>query len=229
MRSIEKKYNKLRKQGFKEKTLNSLTESQLDSLFLLMNEQQIKQTTRNVKQTTTTIPGNQLRTQSGVNVNGVNMKQDGGGNVVTTTVEGELGEEKKNNPWAICTSTISKKAGTSKRSEWGKEHKKAFEACVKDVKKAENKLHESIKNEIRKIVEAEFKPEITKGELIKLMEQGTKEAPTREKEKEKEKRRWHPGRDPRPGDDPAPKMSASSEEEEKDEIIKMITKILGGE
>jgi hypothetical protein len=42
---------------------------------------------------------------------------------------------KKVNPWAVCTSSLSKEFGTSERSEWSKPQKEKYESCVQDVKK----------------------------------------------------------------------------------------------
>lgn len=45
--------------------------------------------------------------------------------------------EKKNqkkNAYAICTSSIGKKAGTTKRSEWTKKQKQEYDDCIEDIK-----------------------------------------------------------------------------------------------
>ena len=42
---------------------------------------------------------------------------------------------KKVNPWAVCTSSIAKTAGTTERSEWSKKEMDNYEKCVMDVKK----------------------------------------------------------------------------------------------
>ena len=46
--------------------------------------------------------------------------------------------EEKKNPYAICTASIAKTAGTSKRSEWSEAEEERYEKCKKDVEK-ENK------------------------------------------------------------------------------------------
>jgi hypothetical protein len=42
-----------------------------------------------------------------------------------------------NNPWAICTDSIAKTAGTTERSEWSESEMERYERCVKDVKKGD--------------------------------------------------------------------------------------------
>lgn len=42
------------------------------------------------------------------------------------------------NKYAICTASIAKTAGTSKRSEWSEADEERYEKCKKDVEK-ENK------------------------------------------------------------------------------------------
>ena len=42
------------------------------------------------------------------------------------------------NKYAICTASIAKTAGTSKRSEWSEGDEERYEKCKKDVEK-ENK------------------------------------------------------------------------------------------
>ena len=64
------------------------------------------------------------------------------------------------NAYAICTDSIAKTAGTTKRSEWSEAAKERYDRCIKDVKKESvegnpmNKLLERIK----KLVEAKNDP-----------------------------------------------------------------------
>ena len=51
----------------------------------------------------------------------------------------ELAEEKKKNEYAICTISISKTAGTKKRSEWSKEETQRYKNCLKDVNPQKHK------------------------------------------------------------------------------------------
>jgi hypothetical protein len=228
MKSIKQKYNELIQKGFSKKTLYSLNEIELSGLYKLISEQ-VKQTTKQV--TTTTIPSSVAKS-TGANVGNVDIKQDASGNIVATKMEGEMKEagKKKVNPWAVCTSTMGKKFGTTERSEWTKKQMDEYERCVMDVKKSakkyKKKIDEELEKQLVKLVEKHISPRMTKGDLLNLIEQGTKEAPTKPKETEKERTRpWHPGRDPRPGVDPAPKAK-KSDEKKKEDIMKIIAKIL---
>jgi hypothetical protein len=111
---------------------------------------------------------------------------------------------------------MGKKFGTTERSEWTKNQMDEYERCVMDVKKSakkyKKKIDEELEKQLVKLVEKHISPRMTKGDLLNLIEQGTKEAPTKPKEKEKERTRpWHPGRDPRPGVEPAPKAKKDDE------------------
>jgi hypothetical protein len=61
-----------------------------------------------------------------------------------------LDEGKDGNAYAVCTSSIAKTAGTSKRSKWSDAEKKRFEKCVKEVAKKPGMHKEEIKKEIKK-------------------------------------------------------------------------------
>ena len=50
-------------------------------------------------------------------------------------VAGAMLDEEAKNPWAICTDSIAKTAGTTERSEWSEAEMERYERCVKDVKK----------------------------------------------------------------------------------------------
>ena len=63
-----------------------------------------------------------------------------------------LDEGKDGNAYAVCTSSIAKTAGTSKRSEWSDAEKKRFEKCVKEVAKKPGMHKEEIKKEIKKVL-----------------------------------------------------------------------------
>ena len=117
-----------------------------------------------------------------------------------------VGEEKKNkpNPWSICHSQV----GPKKSRKW--------ERCVKEVKKqlgeGKNPVSLYLESQIMKIVEKNLPPRITKGDLIKhLVEGGPSIAPSKPKTKPttkpgtKPQRPAHPGKNPNPGEQPAPK------------------------
>jgi len=144
--------------------------------------------------------------------------------------------KKKANPWAICTASI------------GRKNKKKYEDCVmsvkKNIKEGKNPYEFIIESKMEEIVENHLSPRITKSELMKIIQEKkmmmkkpidkmmsmkgeTMEAETLPKEKEKVKERErtrpsHPGKNPSPGEQPAPKAM----EDKKDKIIKFIEKIL---
>jgi len=56
--------------------------------------------------------------------------------MVREALQGFLAE--KNNPYAICTTSVGKTAGTRKRSEWTAAEEERYESCKAKVEK-ENK------------------------------------------------------------------------------------------
>jgi len=150
------------------------------------------------------------------------------------------GKKKEQNPWAICTAQLGKEFGTRERHMWSAKEKNKYERCVKDVKKSlkegKNPVSLFLENEIMKIVEKNLPPRITKGDLMKyLEEQGPATAPTKPKEKPGTKERpgptkpkIRPGKNPHPGEKEAPRAGKQniSPEEAKDKVIKSITSLL---
>jgi hypothetical protein len=123
----------------------------------------------------------------------------------------EMGESKKKedgpNPWAICHSQV----GPKKSRKW--------ERCVREVKKqlaeGKNPVSLFIENQIMKIVEKNLPPRITKGDLVKyLTENSPSIAPSKPKTKPgtKPQRPAHPGKNPNPGEQPAPKAKKETNE-----------------
>jgi hypothetical protein len=113
-------------------------------------------------------------------------------------------EKNKPNPWAICHSQV----GPKKSRKW--------ERCVKEVKKqleeGKNPVSLYLESQIMKIVEKNLPPIINKGDLIKhLVESSPSVAPSKPKTKPttkpgtKPQRPAHPGKNPNPGEQPAPK------------------------
>ena len=150
--------------------------------------------------------------------------------------EGKKTNKEKPNPWAICTSQLGKEFGTRERHMWSAKEKNKYERCVKDVKQSlkegKNPVSLFIESQIMKIVEKNLPPRITKGDLIKhLSEQGTTTAPTKPVTKPTTKpgtrpRPAHPGKNPNPGVDPAPKARKVSPEDAKDKVIDVILNLL---
>jgi hypothetical protein len=214
--------------GMSPETVSKLSESQINVLHSKLISEQVKQEKKVM--TKTTIPTNTLRT-TGANVDGVSIKMDPSGNVVASQVEGELGEsgkEPKKNPWAICHA----KLGPRKNAK--------FESCVKQVKKSlkeeKNEVTSFLENKIVDLLEKYLPPKITKGDLIKYLVEdkpavapkpGTKEPKPDTKNPPKIKPS-HPGRNPNPKVNPAPKAKRNeiSPEVAKDEVLDLIKNIL---
>lgn len=148
-----------------------------------------------------------------------------------------MSEEKKKeqNPWAICTAQLGKEFGTRERHMWSAKEKNKYERCVKDVKKSlkegKNPVSSFLESKIMTIVEKNIPARITKGDLMKFLQEDTKTAPTKPKTSPKTRpdekpktRPKHPGKNPNPGENPAPK--AVSPEKAKDEVLDLIMKLL---
>ena len=175
------KYANLIKFGLSQKTLLTLTESDIDKLHKNLVEgkkeeskEQVTQTTKQVK--TTKIPSSTARATGAV-VDGVSIKQDAAGNIIATQNEGEVSEGKPKktkkepeiNPWAIC------------HSQLGPKKTPKFERCVKAIKASmnENKLPFDVilENKILSLVEKHIKPKIKKGDLMNTVSEKTMKLP----------------------------------------------------
>lgn len=140
---------------------------------------------------------------------------------------GEFNEAKKKskkNPWAICHAQL----GPRKNAK--------FESCVKQVKKSlkegKNPVTLFLEDKIMKLVESHIPPRITKKDLVSYLVEaepkvapkpGVKEPKPGTKNPPKIKPS-HPGKNPNPNVNPAPK--AGKEEEAKAKVIDTIVKIL---
>ena len=99
---------------------------------------------------------------------------DGFGNYGDGMDEGEMTEKnQKKNPWAICTTTMGKKFGTTERSDWSKRQMKEYERCVMDVKKQikenKNPILPILENITRKQIETNLLPQMDKASLIEMI------------------------------------------------------------
>lgn len=157
---------------------------------------------------------------------------DGFGNYGDGT--GEVGEgrkkKKKYNPWAICTSQLSSEFGTSERSEWSKPQMRKYERCVKDVKKSltegKNPVSLFLEQQLTKIVMKHLPPKMTKGDLMKIINEAPAAPAVKPATKPTTKptTRPNPFKNPNPGENPAPK--AVSPEDAKEKVIDVIMNIL---
>jgi hypothetical protein len=108
------------------------------------------------------------------------------------------------NPWAICHAQV------------GPKKTRKFERCVKSVKKqleeGKNPVSLFIESEITKIVERNILPRITKGDLLKYLSEANSPLtapvkPTTKPDTKPGTRPSHPGKNPRPGEEIAPKAA----------------------
>jgi len=148
-------------------------------------------------------------------------------------------KKKKVNPWAICTAQLGKQFKTRERHLWNTKQKNKYERCVKDVKQSlkegKNPISLFLESQIMNIVEKNIPARITKGDLMRFLQEDTTTAPTKPKEKPTTKpdtkprpRPKHPGKNPNPGENPAPKARKAdvSPEKAKDEVLDLIMKLL---
>ncbi len=114
------------------------------------------------------------------------------------------------NPWAICHAQV------------GPKKTRKFERCVMSVKKqlkeGKNPVSLFLETQIQRIVEKHIPPRITKGDLLKVISESEPAvAPTKPKTKPTTKpgtRPSHPGKNPNPGEHPAPKAKKSESMEQ---------------
>jgi hypothetical protein len=108
------------------------------------------------------------------------------------------------NPWAICHAQV------------GPKKTRKFERCVKSVKKqleeGKNPVSLFIESDITKIVERNILPRITKGDLLKYLSEANSPLtapakPTTKPDTKPGTRPSHPGKNPRPGEEIAPKAA----------------------
>ena len=113
-------------------------------------------------------------------------------------------EKRKPNAYAICHSQV------------GPKRTRKFERCVKSVKKqleeGKNPVSLFIESEITKIVERNILPRITKGDLLKYLSEANSPLtapakPTTKPDTKPGTRPSHPGKNPRPGEEIAPKAA----------------------
>ena len=117
---------------------------------------------------------------------------------------GMFEEKRKPNAYAICHAQV------------GPKKTRKFERCVKSVKKqleeGKNPVSLFIESEITKIVERNILPRITKGDLMKYLSEANSPLtapakPTTKPDTKPGTRPSHPGKNPRPGEEIAPKAA----------------------
>ena len=148
----------------------------------------------------TTDPNKEIETQDPKQVGP--SSDDGFGD--ETDGMGMFEEKRKPNAYAICHSQV------------GPKRKRKFERCVKSVEKqleeGKNPVSLFIESEIIKIVEKNLPPRITKGDLMKYLSEANSPLtapakPTTKPDTKPGTRPSHPGKNPRPGEEIAPKAA----------------------
>ena len=148
----------------------------------------------------TTDPNKEIETQDPKQVGP--SSDDGFGD--ETDGMGMFEEKRKPNAYAICHSQV------------GPKRTRKFERCVKSVEKqleeGKNPVSLFIESEIIKIVERNVLPRITKGDLMKYLSEANSPLtapakPTTKPDTKPGTRPSHPGKNPRPGEEIAPKAA----------------------
>jgi len=148
----------------------------------------------------TTDPNKEIETQDPKQVGP--SSDDGFGD--ETDGMGMFEEKRKPNAYAICHSQV------------GPKRTRKFERCVKSVEKqleeGKNPVSLFIESEIIKIVERNILPRITKGDLMKYLSEANSPLtapakPTTKPDTKPGTRPSHPGKNPRPGEEIAPKAA----------------------
>lgn len=163
---LNKKVVDLINEGFKAKTLKSLSDRQLNQLHeKVCKKKEPKEAVTKTSTTTTfnlndpidTDKANAALAKNGADADIRNKK------INVTNMNGqnpvEMGENKnsKNNPWAICTASV------------GRKDKKKFEKCVKDVKKKnKGKIEENLflEQKILNLVQKYIHPKMSKKDFM---------------------------------------------------------------
>jgi hypothetical protein len=218
---------KLVELGLSSKTVSKLTEGQINILHKRLVNEEV--TTDIV----TSIPTGQS-VEKEVQPGG-KVKVSSSGTTITTRSK-EIGESKKKkpNPYAICTTTLGKEFGTTKRSEWTKSQEKKYERCKakidESLKEGKNPVSLFLEQQIEKIVEKHMPPKMTKKEIINYLIEAPADAPVKEpKTKPTTKpgtRPSNPNKNPFPKEHPAPKAKLPEPEEAKDTILDLIMNLI---
>jgi hypothetical protein len=157
--SHKRKIQEMLKIGFSKKTLSLMTESQVTVLLEKLKKSETKEVL-NVKKGS---PEEKDAMSKGVAFN---------------TYEEDMKETKKNkkkiekNPWAICTTSLGLEG--KKKDDYTKKEKVNFEKCVMGVKKkvneGKNPVEYLIESKMEQLIEKHLSPKMTKGEMLKLIE-----------------------------------------------------------
>jgi hypothetical protein len=245
--------------GLSSKTVSKLNENQINVLYSrLLSE---AQTTTRTETTYTKDEVERMKSQNTSLPGGKTVKVNTDGSL-TVTKEGKLDEDddieinndpdatkdgmgmfereigeakkKKPNPYAICTTTLGKEFGTTKRSEWTKSQEKKYERCKakidESLKEGKNPVSLFLEEQIEKIVQKHMPPKMTKKEIINYLIEAPADAPVKDpKTKPTTKpgtRPSNPNKNPFPKEHPAPKAKLPEPEEAKDTILDLIMNLI---
>jgi hypothetical protein len=173
------KYSDLVKFGLKPKTLMTLSESEINTLHssLIKKRKLSEQSVTPVQTKGYAVDINSLKDNQPVAAGKSTVEKQGGKLIVS----GEMEESEKNNPYAICTSQLSKEFGTRKRSEWTPAQMKKYERCKKDVEKTvkegKNYFDVLLEKKVVSLLEKHMNPKMTKGDLLRLLEEKKMKTP----------------------------------------------------
>jgi len=240
-----KNIQEMRKMGFSQKTLSLLNESEIAVLLEKIKKGETKEAETTITTTKKIGKDEPLKDMTPAQLKQAKdtktTKENPDGSIEITTTKKEVGEAKKKkkkyNPWAVCTAQV------------GRKDKKKYEKCVmgvkEKIKEGRNPYEYLIESKMEEIVSEHLSPKMTKSELVNMisekkmtmkkpigkmmsmkgetMEGDTKTAPApvRTTPAEPKTKPSHPGRKTGPQENPKPKA-----EDEKDEIIKLITKLI---
>ena len=227
---MDKKIIKLMKEGFSFKTLNNMSQRNLNLLYEKMTKEENKESVTMVK-------GNNKTEIDDLKRQGVTFqvyeadeedsmdfekgertqdpKQvgpssddgfDNYGDGMPTENEMKEGKKQGLNPYALCTKTFGNIFGTPERSKWSDSQMKTYEKCVVALKSGQKKgknIKESlVESIIFALVDKHIKPSMTKKDFMNyILEQ---DPGTKEKEREKTKTPSKPKDDPKDPFSPKP-------------------------
>jgi len=213
--------------GLSSKIVSKLSESQVSTLHGKLLNEEIKTQVTRVTYDPSNVVDQQKLLKKGVQFD-PSTKKITMPEIEESEEEQREGKKGKKNPWAICHA----KLGPRKNAK--------FESCVKQVKESlkeeKKEVTSFLENKIVDLLEKYLPPKITKGDLIKYLVEdkpavapkpGTKEPKPDTKNPPKIKPS-HPGRNPNPKVNPAPKAKRNeiSPEVAKDEVLDLIKNIL---
>lgn len=170
--SHKRKIQEMLKMGFSKKTLSLMTESQVTVLLEKLKKSETKEEVKVVQKPSFEITGDGSGTLP-PNPKGYQVTTKAGKTVATPMEETKKNKKKiEKNPWAICTTSLGLEG--KKKDDYTKKEKVNFEKCVMGVKKkvneGKNPVEYLIESKMEQLIEKHLSPKMTKGEMLKLIE-----------------------------------------------------------